>query len=255
MKKLLAFVTAALLLAGCGTSSSESTAPAAAEPAVEETTEAAAEDVQTVGEYTVYNATGESVSELYLYPVGSDKGENLAGERGLSDAHAIGLTYDAGDKASETTLTLEFVTSSGYTAAFETLHIETVPITLLAEDALTGATPIAFQSTTAKYTIYNKTGETVTDLYLYATGSSDKGDNLIAEAAEPDGSQVIELDSVPAANVKDDGTLSPFTLEFTTESGYTGSFTTLSYEVAPIQLVSEDMLTGATQIQFGAPAN
>jgi hypothetical protein len=46
-----------------------------------------------------------------------------------------------------------------------------------------------------------------------------------------------------------------FTIEFTTESGYTGKFETLSYENAPIQLISADAMTGATQIAFGAPAN
>ncbi len=44
-----------------------------------------------------------------------------------------------------------------------------------------------------------------------------------------------------------------YTLEFTTESGYTGSFDTLHFEVAPISLLAEDALTGATQISFSAP--
>ena len=88
---------------------------------------------------------------------------------------------------------------------------------------------------------------------MYATGSSDKGENLIDGAKEPDGQQVIEFESVPEWLVKEDGSLSPITLEFTTASGYTASFTTLSYEVAPIQLISEDMVTGATKIKFGLP--
>lgn len=252
MKKLFAMTAAALLLAACGTATEA--------PAVEETVEETAaaetkEEVQTVGEYTIYNATGEGVTELYLYPTdSSDKGDNLVGEHGFKDAHAMTATYDAGDKAAETALTLEFTTESGYTAAFKTLHIETAPLTLLAEDALTGATPIAFQATTAEYTIYNQTGEKVTELYLYPTGSSDKGENLIDGAAEPEGSQVISFDAVPENLVKEDGTLGAFTLEYTTESGYTASFTTLSYEVAPLQLISADMVTGATQIKFGAPA-
>ena len=253
MKKFMTAAAAVILLAGCG--SSTGTAEPAATETPEATTEAAPkEEVQTVGEYTVYNSTGESITELYLYPTGSaDKGENLAGDHGFKDAHAVGLTYDAGDKAADTALTLEFTTESGYNAKFETLHIETAPLTLLAADALTGATPLAFQASTAKYTIYNKTKENVTELYMYATGSSDKGENLIDGAKEPDGQQVIEYESVPEWLVKEDGSLSPITLEFTTESGYTASFTTLSYEVAPIQLISEDMVTGATKIKFGLP--
>ena len=43
-------------------------------------------------------------------------------------------------------MTIAFKTESGYEARFETLHIETAPITLLAQDALTGATPISFMA-------------------------------------------------------------------------------------------------------------
>ncbi len=37
-----------------------------------------------------------------------------------------------------------FITESGYEGHFKTLHFETVPITLLAADALTGPTQISF---------------------------------------------------------------------------------------------------------------
>ena len=40
--------------------------------------------------------------------------------------------------------TLEYTTESGRNASFTTLHFETVPINLLAEDAMTGATPLQF---------------------------------------------------------------------------------------------------------------
>ncbi|MCR5794418.1 MAG: hypothetical protein K6G61_03570 [Solobacterium sp.] len=164
------------------------------------------------------------------------------------------LQYDAADDPS-VSLTLEFTTASGYTGKFETLHIETAPITLVAEDALTGSTPIAFAASTATYTIYNTTGEEVTDLYMYRTGTEDKGENLIDGAAEDGGSQVISFDSVPEFLIDEEGNMGRITLEFTTASGYTGKFETLSYEVAPICLISADQVTGATQIKFGAPAN
>nr|MCR4883551.1 cytochrome C [Clostridiales bacterium] len=41
-------------------------------------------------------------------------------------------------------LTLTFVTESGYTGTFATLLIAVAPITLLAPDAMTGATAISF---------------------------------------------------------------------------------------------------------------
>lgn len=250
MKKMNALFLSVILLAGCSASSS------AAQPASSSASEES-EEVQTVGEYTVYNMTGEGITELYLYPSdSSDKGTNYAeGGHGFGNAHAMHLVYDAGDKAADTALTLEFVTSSGYANAFKTLHIETVDMTLLAEDALTGSTPLTFTASKAEYTIYNRTGETVTDLYLYPTGSSDKGNNLIAEAKEDGGSQVITFDSVPVNLIKEDGSLNTFRIEFVTESGYTAGYETLSYEVAPITLISEDAMTGATQIKFGAPQN
>lgn len=257
MKKVLSVVFAAALLAGCSgssapaQSSAKEETPAASEAAAEETKE-----VQTVGEYTIYNATGETVSELYLYPVGSaDKGENLAGDHGLYDAHAAFITYDAGEDAEKTTLVLEFTTGSGYNAKFETLHIETAPITLIpAADVETGATPLTFSATTAAYTIYNQTGEEVTELYLYPTGSADKGENLVAGAADVNGSQEITFDKVPENLITADG-VGSFTLEFTTASGYNAKFETLSYEVAPICLIAADAMTGATAIKFGAPQN
>ena len=43
-------------------------------------------------------------------------------------------------------VTLSFKTESGYEAALTTLHFETVPVSLLAADALTGATPISFKA-------------------------------------------------------------------------------------------------------------
>ena len=44
-----------------------------------------------------------------------------------------------------------------------------------------------------------------------------------------------------------------YVLEFTTEDGTTQSFDTLSYEVAPISLLSADAAAGATPIAFSAP--
>lgn len=254
MKKALPFLLCAALLAGC----SNGAANTETEPETkEETKEETDEEVQTVGVYTIYNATGEGVTELYLYPTGAaDKGENYAaGGHGFGDAHAKILRYDAAENTS-VELTLEFTTASGYTNKFETLHIETAPITLIAaEDAQTGSTPISFASSTANYTIYNTTGEEVTELYMYRTGSSDKGENLIDGAKENGGSQVISYDAVPEFLLDEEGNMGAFTLEFTTASGYTGKFETLSYEVAPICLISADDVTGATQIKFGAPAN
>ena len=74
MKKALPFLLSVALLAGCSNSTANTDTEGEAAPeATEETAqeETPAEDVQTVGVYTIYNATGEGVTDLYLYPTGS----------------------------------------------------------------------------------------------------------------------------------------------------------------------------------------
>ena len=76
-----------------------------------------------------------------MYETGAEeKGENLAGE-GLNDTEKVEATYEG---TTDTVLTLEFTTESGFQGTFETLYIEEVNINLLAADAMTGATPIQF---------------------------------------------------------------------------------------------------------------
>ena len=98
----------------------------------------------------------------------------------------------------------------------------------------------------AEYTVYNTTGENVTNLYLYVAGSEDKGENLAADG-------LADGDSVVLTLPEDADKSAEYVLEFTTESGNTQSFDTLSYEVAPISLLSVDAAAGATPISFTAP--
>ena len=102
-------------------------------------------DAMETGVYTLINKTGEKITELYHYENGSkDKGANLA-DKGLADGDSVESKVElAADKTEAYESTLEFITESGYTAKYETLHFETVKIELIAEDAMTGATPIAF---------------------------------------------------------------------------------------------------------------
>lgn len=139
-----AVLALAVALTACGGSAStaaSSTASSAAASSVAASSEAAES-----AEYTVYNTTGSTVSELYLYEAGSeDKGENLAGEAGLADGENVVITRDVeADKQDDMTYVLEFTTEDGSTQSFETLHYETTPISLKSVDAAAGATPIAF---------------------------------------------------------------------------------------------------------------
>lgn len=57
----------------------------------------------------------------------------------------IGFSIPDGDPA-EHCLTVSYILENGVEQKFETLSIEDVTITLLAPDAMTGATPIAFSA-------------------------------------------------------------------------------------------------------------
>lgn len=107
----------------------------------------------------------------------------------------------------------------------------------------------AAEPTTAEYTVYNTTGSTVTELYLYDAGSDEKGDNLAGENGLADGENIVITRDVEADKQSD----MTYILEFTTEDGQTQSFETLHYEVAPISLLSVDAAAGATPIAFTAP--
>ena len=53
-------------------------------------------------------------------------------------------TVSAGEIEAGYSMTVSFKTEGGYEAQFATLHIEEAPVTLLAQDAMTGATAISF---------------------------------------------------------------------------------------------------------------
>ena len=149
--KNAAVVAAALALAvgmtACGSSSSStaasSTASSVASSVAASSEAASSEAAVEPAEYTVYNTTGSTVSELYLYVAGSeDKGENLAGE-GLADGENVVLTLPE-DADQSAKYVLEFTTEDGTTQSFDTLSYEVAPISPLSADAAAGATPISF---------------------------------------------------------------------------------------------------------------
>ena len=118
------------------------------------------------------------------------------------------------------------------------------------EAASSEAASEAAEPTTAEYTVYNTTGSTVTDLYLYEVGAEDKGDNLAGEGLA-DGDSVVITRDVEADKQAD----VTYVLEFTTEDGQTQTFKTLHYETTPLSLKSVDAAAGATPIAFAAPEN
>lgn len=216
--------------------------------------------------YTVFNETGEKVTELYVTDnTTGEKSENLAGEEGLAKGAIIEIN---GTNKEGYVITLSFKTESGYEAAFETLHFETVPITLFAKqtvedniaaagpDATSGATPISFFAPSCTYTVYNTTGEKITDLFIIDNATGEKSENYAAEGLA-DGASV-EIKGTKKADYI-------VTLSFKTESGYEAAFETLHFETVPISIFSKqaveeniaaagtDATSGATPIAFKAP--
>ena len=147
-------------------------------------------------------------------------------------ALAVGMTACGGSASSTTASSVASSVASSAAASSEAASSEAASSEAEVEPA--------------EYTVYNTTGENVTELYLYVAGSEDKGENLAADG-------LADGDSVVLTLPEDADKSAEYVLEFTTESGTTQSFDTLSYEVAPISLLSVDAAAGATPISFTAP--
>ena len=100
---------------------------------------------------------------------------------------------------------------------------------------------------TGVYTVYNKTGETVTEVTITINETGEQ--TVVATDVAADAMLVIPFTMTNALNGH--GAL---TFGFKTEGGYEAAFERLSIETAPITMLSLDALTGATPISFFAPA-
>lgn len=235
-RKIFALLTAIALLLCCTSFAEEETTP-----------------VKT-GIYTVFNKTGELVTEVKLTDNATGEINAFSAEEGSGfDSEGIVVLYfDVPEaEADDHTLTLSYKTESGREESFSTLKIEVATIELLAADAMTGATPIAFTMPKAdqvgRYTFYNMTGEVVKVLNLI-----DNDDGTTLRQVFQDGfapKETYTLEYVAPAD-RENVTL---TLQFVTESGKIGTFSTLHIEEAPISLLDVDAVSGATQISFSAP--
>ena len=93
-------------------------------------------------QYKIVNSSGEKLTEAYIYPVGSsDKGENFA-EGGMEPGAEVDVDY--GEQSVDIKYIVEYTTESGRNAHFDTLSVEIATLYILAEDAMTGATPLSF---------------------------------------------------------------------------------------------------------------
>ena len=210
--------------------------------------------VQT-GIYTISNKTGEAVTEVKITDnvTGESNDWSFTGDDALEGDGLLILYFDIPEgEDGEHRLTLSFKTKSGREESFGTLSIEEVNIDLLAADAMTGATPIAFSKVvpekTGNYTFYNQTGEVVKFINLIDNEEGTAVRTAFKDGFDPDESHLISF-GVPGD--REDVSL---TLQFVTESGKIGIFNTLKIEDVPITLLNIDSVSGATPISFTAPA-
>lgn len=101
------------------------------------------------------------------------------------------------------------------------------------------------------YTIINKTGEGIVQFVLT---DNVKGDSITSDFKEGPlpADELFEITFAIGAEEEGEHRL---TLSFTTESGKTGEFKTLSIEDVSIELLDVDAVAGATPIKFGSAMN
>ena len=121
-----------------------------AKAAEAKTTEAAETEAEKKlpeeAQYTIYNQTGEKVTEIKF--TRNDTGKVALDEKsGLADGASTVLKIKKDSTVTDkTSFTFSFTTEGGYTAEYKTLGFEVAPMTLIAEDAKSGATPFKFEA-------------------------------------------------------------------------------------------------------------
>ena len=119
-----------------------------------------------------------------------------------------------------------------------------------AESATTETTETteAAEDVTGEYKIVNMTGEKLTELYVYDTGSADKGENYAGDGLADGDSVTVSKGTFKAEEAEGKA----YTLEFKTESGYgSDAFQTLHVETVTMNLLPEaDVTSAATPFEF-----
>ncbi len=115
------------------------------------------------------------------------------------------------------------------------------------------AASAAATEVTKTYTLENAMTDDVTELYVYKTGDSAKGDNLAATALKTGDQVTVDVTGYTKDAGEDKATA--FTIEFIA-GGKTYTFDSLHVEdlTGPIYLLGADNTSGATAISFMAPA-
>ncbi|MDY5251689.1 MAG: hypothetical protein SPH32_02995 [Erysipelotrichaceae bacterium] len=114
------------------------------------------------------------------------------------------------------------------------------------EETTAPETTEAAVATTGKYVVTNTTGETVTELYIYQTDATEKGENYAGEGLADGASVTIEVEVA-----EDVAEGYEQTVEYVTESGRTeNGFKTLHLEEANLNLLAADADTYTSATPF-----
>lgn len=214
--------------------------------------EAAEEEIPTVGHYQIANLTGEHIVSLtFTDNKDGDSIEYLVDGAAIEPDDVIFVilpvtNVESKEDASHR-LTLSFKTAGGYEATFATLSIEDVLINLLAQDALTGATPIQFSTPyqAGYYKIVNNTSKELTTV-TFVENADANNNSTQGVFVKPGDFALVGFLIDPDAEGNH-----ALTISFQFEDGTECSFGTLSIEEATLTLSDEDVVSGATPFKFG----
>ena len=282
-------LTAVLLMGAAvfAASGDEAVTEGAAETEVEELDPELSGQVKATRTYTIQNALDSTVTELYVYPSdGTEKGENLAGD-GLVRGEQVNVTVTGYmlRTENETLYTVEY-TADGETYSHTTLHVEDQlldkVIYLVGLDGVSSATSLSFSTSnlpdeddsaltaeaipqapqedtpetrgevkaTRTYTIENALEDTVTELYVYPSDGTDRGENLAGDGLEKGESVKATLTGYMLHTENE--TL--YTIEYMVGNKVYGHRSVHVEDLlfdTPIYLIGVDGTSGATFVSFG----
>ena len=202
--------------------------------------------------YQFRNLTGDTVTTLTLTDNQTGETNELLAEGETIPADGVffvSLTADEeeSNESLEHRFTLSFSNGGETVHEFKTLSFENVLIDLLAEDAMTGATPIKFNPQMYQvgyYQIINKTDKVLESVTV--TENADASNNAIYPTElEQEESGIIRFYINPENEPSH-----ALTIQFHFGDGTECSFGTLSIEEASMTLTT-DTISGATPFTFG----
>ena len=206
-----------------------------------------------VANYQIRNLTGDTLAVLTLTDNKTGEPMSLLNDGELfGDGLILYVTLIADENETEEDLkhryTLTFSNGDEEKVyEFKTLSFENVLIDLLAADAMTGATPIKFNTKMfqrGNYKIINNTDK-VLESVAFTENADPSTTTIVAPMIDPGAFGFVDYVIDPESEAHH-----ALTIKFTFADGTECSFGTLSIEEASLTL-TPDTVTGATPFTFG----